>query len=60
MMNNEPDTATLDENQINTVQEILNAIRDLKGVYDRADAYLRGRGIEDPQAEIEALHKAVF
>ena len=50
----------MDDNHWNTLQEILNALGDLPGVNDRIDAYMRGRGIEDPEAEIDALRKIAF
>ncbi len=50
----------MDDNHWNTLQEILNAIGELPGTMDRVDAYMRGRGIEDPQAEIGALRDIAF
>ncbi len=50
----------MDDNHWNTLQELLTAVAELPGVFDKVDAYLRGRGIEDPKAEIEALHKIAF
>jgi len=50
----------MDDNHWNTLQEILNALGDLPGVNDRIDAYMRERGIEDPEAEIDALRKIAF
>lgn len=50
----------LDGNHVSTVQEILSAISDLPGVMEKIDAYMRGRGIEDPQAEIGELRSVVF
>jgi len=55
-----PEIVTLDENQMNTVQEILNALAAMPEAFVRVEAYMRGRDIDDPKAEIEALHKAVF
>jgi hypothetical protein len=52
--------AQMDDNHWNTLQELLTAIGDLPGVMDKVDAYLRGRGIEDPQEEIRALRKIAF
>lgn len=52
--------AQMDGNHWNTLQELLNAIGALPGVMDKIDAYMRGRDIEDPQAEIGALRKIAF
>lgn len=53
-------TAEMDENHWNTLQEMLNAIGALPNVYERIDAYMRGRGIDDPDAEIRALRSIAF
>ena len=50
----------MDENHWNTLQEILNAIHGLSGVEDRIEAYMLGRGIEDPKLEIRALRNIAF
>ena len=50
----------MDDNHWNTLQEILNAIGCLPGVSERIDAYMRGRDIDDPEAEIRALRKIAF
>ena len=50
----------LDDNHWNTLQEILNALSDLPGVFERVEAFMIGRGIESPKVEIEALHKIAF
>lgn len=50
----------LDDTHFNTMQEIVTAIYDIPGVADKVDTYMRGRGIEDPQAEICALRKVIF
>lgn len=52
--------AQMDDNHWHTLQEILTAIGDLPGVMDKIDSYMRGRGFEDPQAEICALRKIAF
>lgn len=52
--------AQMDDNHWNTLQELLNAIGCLPGVMDKIDAYMRGRDIDDPQAEISALRKIAF
>lgn len=51
---------TMDDNHWNTLQELLTAIGALPGVMDKIDAYMRGRDIEDPQAEIRALRQIAF
>lgn len=43
-----------------TVQELLNAMSDLPGLAERVDAYMRGRGIDDPAEDIARLRKAAF
>lgn len=50
----------MDDNHWNTLQEILNAINSLDGVMDRIEAYMLGRGIENPESEIQALRKIAF
>jgi hypothetical protein len=50
----------MDDNHWNTLQELLTAIGCLPGVMDKIDAYMRGRDIEDPQAEIRALRQIAF
>lgn len=50
----------MDDNHWSTLQELLTAIGDLPGVMDKVDAYMRGRGIEDPQAEIRDLRRIAF
>lgn len=55
-----PDTVTLDEDHIHTIQELLTAVYDLPGVADKVDAWLRGRGFEDPQENIRDLRKQIF
>lgn len=50
----------MDDNLRSTLQELLTAIGDLPGVMDKIDAYLRGRGVDDPQEEIRALRKIAF
>jgi hypothetical protein len=50
----------MDENHWNTLQELLTAIGDLPGVMEKVDAYMRGRGIEDPQEEICELRRIAF
>lgn len=50
----------LDENHWCTIQEILTAIGDLPGVMEKVDSYMRGRGIENPQAEICELRRIAF
>jgi len=52
--------AEMDDNHWNTLQELLNAIGCLPGVADKIDAYMRGRDIEDPEAEIRALRQIAF
>lgn len=59
-MSEEVKAPEMDDNHWNTLQELLNAVADLPGVFDRVDAFMRGRGIEDPKAEMEALHKIAF
>lgn len=54
------ETVTLNENQVNTVQELLNAIGSLPSTWDRIESYLFGRGFDDPKAEVETLREAVF
>lgn len=58
----EPRTSTqeMDDNHWNTLQELLTAIGYLPGVYDKIDAYMRGRGIDDPESEIRALRQIAF
>ncbi len=58
--NGQPAVPEPDDNHWNTLQEILNAIGDLPGVMDRVEAYMRGRGIEDPQVEIAVLRNIAF
>lgn len=52
--------AQMDDNHWSTLQELLTAIGDLPGVMDKIDSYMRGRGIEDPEAELRALRKIAF
>ena len=56
----EPPAPEMDDNHWNTLQELLNALAHLPGVFERVDAFMRGRGIEDPKVEIEALHSIAF
>jgi len=53
------DTPLSDDENI-TLQELLNALGDIPGVYDKVDAYMRGRGIGDPSAHLEALRAKTF
>lgn len=46
---------TLDLMQAGTVQAILQAIIEIPGVQDRIDAYLRGCGFDDPDADLAEL-----
>lgn len=55
-----PQTVALDGNHINTLQELLNAVNGIPGVFERVEAYMIAREIEDPKAELSALHDAVF
>jgi hypothetical protein len=50
----------MDDNHWNTLQELLNAVAELPGVFERVEAFMIGRGIEAPKVEIEALHKVAF
>lgn len=52
--------AEMDDNTWNTLQEILNAIGAMPDIETRIDAFMRGRGIEDPAIEIRALRKIAF
>lgn len=45
----------MDDNHWNTLKNLLDAMTDLPGVAERVEAYMMGRGIEDPHAEIQAL-----
>ena len=54
------ESAFLDANHMHTAQELLNAVYDLPGVPEKVDAWLRGRGLEDPQVEIDALRDQLF
>lgn len=49
-----------DENHLSMMQEILNAVIELPGVYERVEAFMIGRGIESPRAEITTLRDLVF
>jgi hypothetical protein len=53
-------TTEMDENHRNTLQEILNAIGAMPDIEARIDAFMRGRGIDDPDAEIRALRMIAF
>lgn len=59
MESDKSETVTLDENMINTLQELLQAVSHLPGVFERVEAWLLARYIQDPRGEIEALRKAV-
>lgn len=50
----------MDENHWNTLQELLNAVNELPGVWDRVESFMMGRGIDNPKLEVEALHKIAF
>ena len=39
----------LDENHFSTLQEVLSAISAIPGVAPQVEAFMRGRGIDDPQ-----------
>jgi len=58
----EPRTSTteMDDNHWNTLQEILNAIGAMPDIEARVDAFMRGRGIDEPQSEIRALRSIAF
>ena len=55
-----PQETEMTDDHWSTLQELINAVFELPGVADRVDAYMRGRGIEDPPAVIEALRKIAF
>jgi hypothetical protein len=59
-MEDRQSTVEMDDNHWSTLQELLTAIGDLPGVWDKIDAYMRGRGIENPDAEIRELRKIAF
>lgn len=59
-MENRDHDQQMNDNHWNTLQELLTAIGALPGMMDKIDAYMRGRGIEDPRAEIGALRKIAF
>jgi hypothetical protein len=59
-MNKTTSTTEMDENHLNTLQEILNAIGAMPDIEARIDAFMRGRGIDDPDAEIRALRMIAF
>ena len=50
----------LDENHWNTLQELLNAVNSIPGVWERVEAYMIARDIDDPKAEVQALHDIAF
>ena len=50
----------LDENHWSTLQELMNAVGEIPGVWERVEAYMIGRDIENPKAEMEALRKVAF
>lgn len=50
----------LDENHFETLQNLLDAINRLPGVFERVEAYMVGRGVESPKDEIEALYKVAY
>lgn len=50
----------MNENLWSILQEVLYGINELPGVRHSIECYMRGRGTEDPSAEIEALHKVAF
>ncbi len=50
----------MDDNHWNTLQELLTAIGAMPDVWVRIDAYMRGRDIDDPEAEIRALRQIAF
>lgn len=52
--------AQMDDNHWNTLQELLNAIGAMPDVACKIDAYMRGRDIDNPEAEIRALRKIAF
>lgn len=53
------ETATLNRDQIDTVQELINSLS-LPGLGQRVLDYLHARGFEDPQEAIDDLRSAVF
>lgn len=50
----------LDENHWNTLQELLNAVDKIPGVWERVEAYMIAREIEDPKIEMQALRDIAF
>lgn len=59
-MNDRSSQTEMDDNHWNTLQELLNAIGAMPDVSARIDAYMRGRDIDDPEAEMRALRKIAF
>ena len=51
---------SLGDEQWETLQELLNAMGDLHGVFERVEAFMRGRGIKDPATEIKTLRAIAF
>lgn len=50
----------MDDNHWHTLQEILNAVAELPGVWERVEAFMIGRGIDAPKSEMDALRKVAF
>jgi hypothetical protein len=59
-MEDRSNQAEMDDNHWNTLQELLNAIGAMPDISARIDAYMRGRDIDDPEAEIRALRQIAF
>lgn len=51
------DSPPLTDHHFDTLYELLMAINHLPHVRDLIEAYMRGRGHEDPTEQIETLHK---
>ena len=45
------------DEHFDTLYDVLHAINDLPHVRSLVEAYMRGRGCEDPAEQIDALHK---
>lgn len=50
----------LGDDMVEFLQEVSNAIGDLPGVWDRVEAYLLGRGIDNPRQEWDRLRSLLF
>jgi len=59
-MADQGDKVQLDEDTVCFLQEILHAISNLPGAWDRVEAYLMGVGYDRPRDEMDKLRGLIF